>query len=85
MSWLDDGHRFHRETKRLERPGSPDELHLRSFTNNLGETRFLIEGRRLGVHLGERIFPTYDDALAYGRMLASWEQAKLIDRVGGGR
>lgn len=79
MSYLD---RWIREQRRMERPGAPDEFHVREFTNNLGETRYLVEGRSAGVHCGDRTFKTLPDARAYAKMKAGYYGAKLIDHVG---
>lgn len=69
------------QQRQAERPGAPDEILIRSYTNNMGEQRFLVEGRRLGLHLGDKAFPNRDDALAYAKMIAGWHGAKLIDRT----
>ena len=79
MHYLDQ---WIREQRRLERPGSPNEFHIRNFTNNLNEGRYLVEGRSAGVHCGDKTFKTHPDALAYAKMEANWHGAKLIDHVG---
>lgn len=74
--------RWRREQRRMERPSSPDEFHVRTFTNNLAEVRCLVEGRSSGVHCDDKTFKTHPDALAYAKMEANWHGAKLIDHVG---
>ena len=76
--------RWIREQRRAERPGSPDAFHIRAYSNNLGETRYLVEGRSNGCHCGDKTFKTHLDALAFAKMEANWHGAKLIDHVGRG-
>ena len=71
-----------RDLKRSERPGHPDEIRVRRFNTNWGDGGFLVEGRCLGVHLGEKAFRTHADALAFAKMEARWHGAKLIDDAG---
>ena len=78
MTYID---RWIREQRRAERPGEPDEIYLRSFTNNLGEQHYLIEARSAGVHCGDKVIKTHPDAVAFANMEAKWHGAKLIDHV----
>lgn len=68
---------------RAERPPSPDTITLRAFTNNLGEQRYVVEGRFSGCHCGDKVFKTHPDAVAFGRMEANWHGAKFVDEARG--
>lgn len=67
--------------RQLESPirDIPDEMVLRSYRTSWNAARYIVEARKAGRCLGDKDFAQYADALAFAKMAAGWDGARLTD------
>jgi hypothetical protein len=63
----------------------PDHIVIRDYRTNWDEIRFVVEARQGSRLLGDKDFSTHADALAFAKVEAGWNNAKLTDHVSGTR